>query len=140
MRRGGVMLEHVLKSLIPSEIRVFPKLTKSKDPYYFYRWDQDKDTGSAILRYWFWSRDRSRKNRKRVFVSETERLLENTLDAGEITRGDFKQYCPKTNRDGGCGFAVIVGVFESLGIVCHTEQRGVYAIVDREMARLMLGD
>lgn len=134
------MLEYVLKVLIPTQVHVFPKLTKSTDPYYFDRWDHDGGTGSAILRYWFWSRDRSSKNRKRVFIAEAERLLKDTLDAGKITREDFKRYCPKTNRDGGCGFAVIIAVFESLGMVCHTERRGVYAIIDRELARLLLGE
>ncbi|MFW6116297.1 MAG: hypothetical protein ACOC6F_01090 [bacterium] len=133
------MLEDVLKTLIPSEIRVFPKLTKNTEPYHFDRWDHDMDTGSAVLRYWFWSRDRSSKNRKRVFVAEAERLLRNTVKAGSITREDFKRHCPKTNRDGGCGFAVIIAVFESLGMVCHTEKRGVYAITNRELARVLVG-
>ena len=134
------MLEDALKDMIPSQVKVFPKLTAGRDPYHFYRWDYDADTASPVLRYWFWSSDRGRKYRKRVFISEAERLLENSLTKGEITRGDFKRYCPRTNSDGGCGFAVMIAMFEFLGLVRHTDQRGVYRIVNRELARQILSD
>lgn len=134
------MLEDELKDMIPSQNEEFPKLTPGRDPYYFYRWDDDADTASSVLRYWFWSSDREKKYRKRVFISEAERLLENSVTKGEITRGDFKRYCPRTDSDGGCGFAVMIAMFEFLGLVRHADERGVYEIVDRKVVCQTLAD
>jgi hypothetical protein len=134
------LLEDALEQTIPSQVRLFPKLKAGRDPYRFYRWDFDADTGSPVLRYWFWSSDRGRKYRKRVFISEAERLLERSLGSGEVTRQDFRRFCPRTDSDGGCGFAVIVAMFEFLGLVRHTDERGVYEIVNRRVARQILAD
>ena len=132
------MLEEYLKAMIPSQVRLFPKLTAGRDPYHFYRWDRDSDTGSAVLRYWFWSPDHTRKYRKRVFIDEAESLLRSALGSGEITRQGFLQHCPRTQSDGGCGFAVIIAIFEYLGLVRHTSERGVYAILSADRARRVL--
>lgn len=132
------MLEQHLRAIIPSQVEEFPKLTEGRDPYYFYRWDFDNDKGSSVLRYYFWSPDRTRQYRKRVFISEAERLLRCTLNAGEMTRQDFQEHCPNTRRDGGCGFAVIIAILESLGIVEHADHWGVYRIVDRDRAQRLL--
>jgi len=134
------VLEDALKEMIPSQVKLFPKLTAGRDPYHFYRWDYDQETGSPMLRYWFWSRDRGRKYRKRVFIGEAERLLERSLGTGEITRQDFKRFCPRTNSDGGCGFAVMVAMFEFLGLVRHTDERGAYEIVNRRVANQILAE
>ena len=80
------MLESAIKALVPSQVRVFLRLTVRKPAYHFYRWDVDKLTGSAILRYWFWNHDHSRRNRKRLFVAEVETLLTSALNQGEISR------------------------------------------------------
>jgi hypothetical protein len=133
------MLEQVLKAVIPSQLQVFPKLTPDRDPYYFSSWDLEETTGEPILRYWFWSRDGVRKHRKRVFVREAEHLLKNAIGTGRITKCDFEKYCPRTNGDGGCGFAVIIAILKHFGAVRRSAW-GVYAIVDRDRAREMAGD
>ena len=132
-------MENYLKAIIPSELEIFPKLTPGKDPYYFQRWDFDEDSESMVLRYCFQGSGGTRKYCKRVFVSEMEALLANSLESGEITRQDFRSYCEATNRDRECGFAVIIAILESLGIAAHTNRRGIYAIVDHGNAKQLLG-
>ena len=124
------MLEQVLKIVIPEQLHEFSKLTPGKDPYHFSSWDIDKITGETILRYWFWSRDRRRERRKRVFIREVESLFKTAVDTGEITRRDFEECCPRTNRDGGCGFAVIIAILGHFNTV-HSSKRGVYGVADR---------
>ena len=133
------MLEQALKNLIPNHSKVFPKLTPDRDPYYFDSWDVDRDSGKPLLRYWFWNRERTKKYKKRVFVHEIESLLRNTCHTGTITKGDFKSYCPRTNSDGGCGFAVIIGILEYFHLVEHCG-RGVYDISDQAKILQLLGD
>ena len=131
------MLEQVLRTVIPEQLRVFSKLTSGKDPYYFSRWDRDKASGEPILRYWFWSKDRSCKRHKRVFIDELGRLLGSAVDTGEITRSAYKRYCPKTSSSGPCGFAVIIGVLEHLNIVRRAAP-AVYDIIDLDRAQEMV--
>ena len=128
------MLEQFLRTVIPDQLHEFSKLTAGKDPCYFSSWDRDETTGEPILRYWFWSGDRGRKHRKRVFIHEVESLLKNVVDTGEITRRDFTECCPRTNRDGGCGFAVIIAILEHFNIA-HSSAWGVHDVVDRGKAR-----
>jgi hypothetical protein len=131
------MLEDALKAVIPDEIRTFPKLTEEGDHYFFDRWDRDRDTGAALLRYTYWSPDGTREYRKKILVPEVERLLESAIGAGQMGRQDFKRHCPRTDADGPCGLAVIVAIFDHLGILRRTEW-GVYSIVNSEKARRML--
>jgi hypothetical protein len=133
------MLEDALKAVIPGEISAFPKLTKEGDHYFFDRWDRDRDTGVPLLRYTYRSPDGNREYRKRIFIPEVERLLESAIGAGEMGRQDFKKYCPRTDADGPCGLAVIVEIFEHLGVVGRTAW-GVYSIVNSEKARQILED
>ena len=128
------MLERVLKRAIPDQLKAFPKLTSGRDPYRFSSWDLDEVTGEPILRYWFWSGDRACKYRKRVFIHEVESLLKNVAGTDEITRRDFKEYCPKTDRDGECGFAVVIAILEYFKIV-DKSARGVYSIVNHGKAQ-----
>ena len=133
------MLEQVLVRSIPNRLETFPKLTPGKDPYHFQSWDTDEDTGEPVLRYWFWSRDRTKKHKKRVFVVEAKRLLRSTCGTAFISRDAFREYCPRTNSDGECGFAVIIGILKYLGVVCSLG-RGMYQIVDQAKARQLAGD
>ena len=109
------MLEKRIKEVVPEHLKQFSKLTPGHDPYYFDAWDNE--VTETIIRYWFWNKGRTKKNRKRVFVSEITVLLKNKLGDRQIDRGDFELFCPKTNRDGGCGFAVIIRILEYLDIV-----------------------
>ena len=120
------MLEQVLKKAIPSRLGQFRKLTPDRSPYYFDSWKTD--SGEAILSYWFWNKNKTKKNTKRVFVREIESLLRSTCDAGVITRGDFERYCPQTNGDGDCGFAVIFSILEFLQLV-KRGSRGKHTII-----------
>jgi hypothetical protein len=131
------MLEEALKAVIPREISTFPKLTEAGDHYFFDRWDRDRDTGAPLLRYSYWSPDRTRQYRKKILIPEVERLLHNTIGAGQIGRQDFRAYCPRTDADGPCGLAVIIATLEHLGIVRRTAW-GEYTIVNTEKARRIL--
>jgi hypothetical protein len=129
------MLAQTLKKAIPNELSIFEKLTEGHDPYYFYVWDEEDNV--SILRYWFWDKTNTRKNRKRVFVDETEALLSNVQRARNITRGDYERYCPRTYRDGGCGFAVIIRVLEHFQVVEVVGSE--YRIQSLEKIRRLLG-
>jgi hypothetical protein len=132
------MLEQVLRSVIPSRFDMFPKLTPGRDPYHFDSWDKERRTGRAVLRYWFWNRGRTKKNRKRVFVGEIETLLRRAYHTGTINRGDFNTCCPRTNSDGGCGFAVIIGILDFFRVVSR-RGRGMYDVVDRDTLLKLMG-
>jgi hypothetical protein len=131
------MLEDALKAVVPDEMDAFPRLTAEEDHYFFLRWDRDKDTGVALLRYTYWSPDRTREYRKKIVIPEFERLLESAVAAGQMGRQDFKTCCPRTDADGPCGFAVIIAILEHLGIARRTAW-GEYSIVNREKARRLL--
>ena len=60
--------------------------------------------------YWFWNKERTSKNHKRLFIAEMEELVENICKGGIINKTKFKSCCPRTNGDGGCGYAVILSV------------------------------
>jgi hypothetical protein len=128
-----------LQRAIPAEIRKFPKLTAG-DPYEFISWDTDEDGGGAILRYWFWDRTRTKRNRKRVFVREMAALLANAGSADAIARQEFDILCPRTRGDGSCGFAVVLGILRHYGVV-RAGSDGVYPTIDKaSMAGLLRGE
>ena len=66
--------EKELQKAIPSELRRFPKLTEG-DPYRYLDWQDAEDEGGPVLRYWFWNREHTRQNKKRLFVREMAALL-----------------------------------------------------------------
>ena len=109
------MFEQILKKEIPSKINAFAKLTAGHDPYHFASWD--KDGNNTILRYWFWNKTKTKQNRKRVFIDEMEKLMRSLLVSRTLTRTDFKKYCPRTQGDGSCGYAVIIGIFKYFQIL-----------------------
>lgn len=61
------MLEQTLKKVIPQQLSSFQKLKEGHDPIYFDSWD--REAGAPILRYWFWDRTKTRKNKKRIFIN-----------------------------------------------------------------------
>lgn len=71
------MLEQSLKKIIPDTYSTFPKLERG-DPYHFDRWDSDIN-GDLCLYYWFWNKNQTKKNKKRVVISEMEELIRNSL-------------------------------------------------------------
>jgi hypothetical protein len=104
------MLEQSLKEAVPAELKSFAKLTMGHDPYFFDKWDEE--AGASILRYWFWSKDKTERRKKRVFVGEIEELLKHLHAGQSFARDDFQKHCPRTNSDGPCGYAVIIRILE----------------------------
>jgi hypothetical protein len=123
--------EDTLRTVIPSEIKIFAKLTEGHDPYYFFEWD--KIDNSVVLRYWFWNKTKTGKHKKRVFIEEIPKLLSGFDKPTIITRTDFEKNCPRTKSDGGCGFAVMIRILEHFQIVESVD--GKYLIKRTEKIR-----
>ena len=68
---------------------------------------------------------REHPHKKGVTEEEFARAHEQLLSAGEFTKAWFKEHLPRCNKDGGCNFTTIGGVFLGLGIATR-EGRGVY--------------
>jgi hypothetical protein len=128
------MLETTLRYLIPERLNTFAKLTERGEPYYFDHWTAD----FVCLYYWFSSRDRTRRNRKRVPVSEIRAALEQLIRDGAFTRAAFESLCAISTRDGGCGFAVIGRILEALNVARYS--RPVFRLTDADQARVLLQD
>jgi hypothetical protein len=129
------MVEQALKQVIPSQLSIFKKLTPGHDPYHFGSWD--KEGGVPILRYWFWIKAKTKKERKRVFINEVGSLLKLALQADYISRSDFRNSCPLTIDDGECGYAVTMRIFEYFQIV--EVLHGKCRIKNREKIKELLG-
>ena len=130
------MLEQTLQKVIPSQLSNFRKLTEGYDPYCFASWD--KEDSILILRYWFWNKTQTKKNKKRVFVNEVEELLKNSLRVKKITRCEFKKYCPRTQGDGPCGFAVTIRILEHFQIVGVVD--GEYIVRSEKKIQELIGN
>ncbi len=106
------MIIEQIQKIVPSKIKHFKKLNGGEKMYTFTNWSDDK----FKFFFEFNSKDGGKKNVKRVFIKEVEKLLKKRKINDFITRADFKKYCKKTNKDGGCGFCVIVRILEFLKI------------------------
>lgn len=106
------MIIEQIKKIVPKEIKHFEKLNRGKDLYKFTDWGDD----NLKFYYEFNSKDGTKKNVKRVFVKEIEALLKGRKVNDVIYRTDFETHCINTNRDGGCGFCVIIRILEFLKI------------------------
>lgn len=113
-----------LKNIIPSKFSEFQKLTKG-DPYYFDKWGTDSSQNSCLY-YWFWSKDKTHKNRKRIVISEIDSLIRNSKDKGFFDRNDFDLYCSTSASAGSCGFAVMGRVLEYLNKAKYANHKFVY--------------
>ncbi|MDI6811278.1 MAG: hypothetical protein QMD80_06375 [archaeon] len=131
------MLKQRLREIIPNPNSTFPKL-ESGDQYYFDQWGTDLNN-EMCLYYWFWDRNRNKKNKKRVVISEVEELIRICLTRGQITRDDFRIYCPVSESAGPCGFAVTVRMLEYLGIGQYLGRGLGFEIGDGELARSLMG-
>jgi hypothetical protein len=116
-----------LQLIIPKEIESFPKLKGEGEPYHFLKWDNDQTTKEPILRYWFWNKTKTFKNRKTIYLKEFEKLLNNSIENSVITRKSFIDTCPRTSQPGPCGFAVIIAILTHLCVVIK-EKPGMYSI------------
>ncbi len=86
------------------------------------------------LYYWFWNKNRTKKNKKRVVISEVEELIRNCLTREQINRKDFEEYCHTSNSAGPCGFAVTVRALEYLGIGRYLGRKEGFEIIDSDLA------
>jgi len=130
------MLEQRLRGIIKPN-STFPKL-ESGDPYYFDHFDADLNN-EICLYYWFWSINRTKKNKgTRVVISEVEELIRNCLTQRQITRKNFEKYCHTSNSDGPCGFAVTVRMLEYLGIGQYLGWGRGFEIMDVDLVRSLI--
>ncbi len=129
------MLEPTLHSLIPEQVREFAKLIRG-EPYHFDRWQDDR-YGLECLYYWFMSKDRTKKNEKRVPLREFRPALQQLRSTGFLTRETFEKVCPVAKSAGPCGFAVIGRTFEALRVAAYSGSHGFRLINGDEAARLL---
>lgn len=100
--------EKLRKLLIP--LYPFRKIkNEDNNPYYFKCWGTDQLDGVTFY-YWFWSKDKTKKNEKRVILKEFEALINISIKTGCISRKNFNQLCPRTDQSGPCGFAVMLSI------------------------------
>jgi len=129
------MLKDELRAMIPSKYNKFDKL-ESEDPYHFDSWGMDK-YGNECLYYWFYSKDKSKRNQKRVVISEIENLLRDNVNQEIIKRSDFEEHCPVTLSAGPCGYAVTVRLLEYLGIAKYQGRSGIQLINKQKIQSLI---
>lgn len=99
-----------IEQLIPDGLSSFPKLV-SGEPYRFDRWSYDRK-GRLCLYYVVTGGQKEYK--KRIPIQE---LIEAAIffrRKGEFRRGDFRRFCPIANRDGSCGYTVMLRILQSL--------------------------
>ena len=132
------MLIKNMKAAIPSKLSSFRKLENRGDPYYFDHWGIDLNNEECMY-YWFFSKDRYRKNKKRVIINEVEKLLESVIISNDlkISRADFEKLCPITLSVGPCGFAVITRILEFLEIGEYIKNQG-FEIYDKDEVQRIL--
>jgi|GEM_PF-134463 len=132
----GSVLDRNLRELIPDKYSTFAKLEKG-DPYHFDHWGQDTN-GEDCLYYWFWNKDQTKKNKKRVVISEIDALIENKISNGHISREDFKNSCPISESAGSCGFTVVGRVLEYLEIAKYLGRGSGFEITNHKLAKSLL--
>ena len=133
------MLEQRLREIIPRPKSKFPELEKEKTHLFFDDdcWITDLN-GEMCLYYWFWNKKGTKKNKKRVVISEVEELIRNCRPRGQISRVDFRKYCHTSNSAGPCGFAVTVRALEYLGIGRYLGRKDGFEIVDGDLAQSLV--
>ena len=115
---GAKEFETMLRKLIPDTVSVFKKL-EAGDPYHFCKWAEDR-FGAACMYYWFTSGDGSKKNHKRVLVSEVRSALQHLRTTGALDRKAFRTLCAISESAGPCGFAVAGRMLEALGVARYS--------------------
>ncbi len=130
------MLVQRLREIIPNPNSTFPMLG-SGGQYYFDQWRLDLN-GEMCLYYCFWNRNRTKKNKKRVVISEVEDLIRNCRTHGHITRKDFEKYCHTSNSAGHCSFTVTVRMLEYLGIWRYLGRGLGVEIIDDDLAQSLV--
>jgi len=129
-------LRRKLNKIIPAQYSVFNKLTGG-DPYYFGKWDCDR-YGDFCLYYWFWNKSKTKKNIKRVPVSEIEASVRILLQNGNFGREDFSENCPISESAGPCGFSVIGRILEYLEVASYAGLGKGFNLTNREFVEKML--
>jgi len=104
------VIREKIERLVPSKLSHFPKLV-SGEPYRFDRWSHDRE-GRWCLYYVVTGGQREYK--KRLPIQELIKAAVFFGKKGDFQRTDFERFCPIANRDGPCGYAVIVRILESV--------------------------
>jgi hypothetical protein len=126
---GAKEFDSMLRKLIPATVSEFKKL-EAGNPYHFDRWDD------GCMYYWFGST--SKPHKKRVFVSEAFSALQHLRTTGAFDRNSFPTLCPKSESDGGCGFAVAGRILEALGVAKYSGRRAGFTLTDPVKATSLL--
>ncbi|MDY6931482.1 MAG: hypothetical protein SVJ22_06170 [Halobacteriota archaeon] len=130
------LLDKNLREIIPDKYSTFPKLEKG-DPYHFDHWGKDTN-GEDCLYYWFWNKDQTKKNRKRVVILEIDNLIKNKISNGHISREDFKRLCPISESAGSCGYTVVGRILEYLEIAKYLGRGSGFEITDHKLAESLI--
>ncbi len=122
-------LHQNLKTLFRSQNEYFSKLSKGQSLYKLSRWGENDDA----MYYEFPSRDNLKMNEKRLVMIEFESLI-NYLINKNITlfqRNLFEQYCPISNRDGGCGYCICIRIFDKANVGTYLGYGKGYKIINQ---------
>jgi hypothetical protein len=133
---GAKEFDFILRKLIPATVNVFKKLEVG-DPYHFDHWANDR-SGATCMYYWFSSRTGSKKNCKRVLVSEVRTALKHLRTTGALDRKSFRILCPISESAGPCGFAVAGRMLEELGVATYSNRHVGFTLTDRVKAASLL--
>jgi hypothetical protein len=140
-RIRGMALQDRLVSVLDELFRKghvqFRKLRGAGPPYKFWKWATDR-SNALCLYYEFPSRNGKTTNRKRVPVDEILAALREIVSEGCLTRKAFRNLCPVAESAGPCGFAVVGGCLELLGIARQSGRQGAFELTDRKRAHRLL--
>ena len=120
-----------LKNIIPNAYTEFDEL-KSNKKYFFCKWGIDK-YNEECLYYWFYSKDKSKKNVKRVVICELEKLLKycKVNNITIVNREMFANICNITYTNGPCGYCVSIRMLEYLNLAEYIGANGFKLILHK---------
>ena len=125
------------KNLQEFLIPLYPfKKINDNEPYYFICWGTDQLDGVTFY-YWSWSKDKIKKNKKRIILKEFEALINLSINTGNISRKNFNQLCPRTNQSGPCGFAVMLSIIKDVAGITMLSKAS-YEITDVKQLNQLL--
>jgi hypothetical protein len=115
-----MICKRIKETIVPGTIIPKPRSTR---PYCFMYWG--KSRGEEAFVYGIPTKPGTNKSStKRIPCSVFEEAYK-VLQTGEITKRWFVKTFPKVNKDGGCDFTTLGGVFQLLGLA-EWSKEGVY--------------
>lgn len=130
-------LYKALRNIVPDTYSTFKYLTRNND-YHFSEWSATTEN-QICLYYWFFAKDKIRKNKKRVVMQELESLLSHCIQKNIpiVDRSLFESICKITYSSGPCGYCVSIRLFEFLGIAKYQGSNG-FELIDKEKIKQIL--